>query len=95
MVENWLKLMSIRDIQVFIGFANFYWYFIQGFSRIVTLLILWLKAIGLPNLVLKAFNADDNKIVKVGDKANKTVINLSKNKKSRNLTRISNIRAIK
>ena len=27
-VGNWLKLKSIKDIQVFLGFANFYWYFI-------------------------------------------------------------------
>ena len=25
----------VRDIQVFIGFANFYWCFIQGFSKII------------------------------------------------------------
>ena len=33
-MKNWPKPKSIRDIQVFLGFANFYRYFIQGFSRI-------------------------------------------------------------
>ena len=27
-VKNWLKLKSIRDIQVFLGYANFYWHYI-------------------------------------------------------------------
>ena len=33
-VKNWPKPTSVRDIQVFIGFANFYQRFIQGFSKI-------------------------------------------------------------
>ena len=46
-------------------------------------------------LVLKAFEIDKNEIVSNGSsRANKIVINLSKNKKSRKLTYIPNIRAI-
>ena len=33
-MKNWPEPKSIRDIQVFLSFANFYWQFIQGFSRI-------------------------------------------------------------
>ena len=33
LIMAWTNL--IRDIQVFLGFANFYWRFIQGFSRII------------------------------------------------------------
>ena len=33
-IKNWPKPKSIRDIQVFLGLANFYWRFIQGFSKI-------------------------------------------------------------
>ena len=33
-VKQWLKPQLVRDIQVFLGFANFYRRFIQGFSRI-------------------------------------------------------------
>ena len=33
-VRNWLEPKSVRDIQVFLGFANFYWCFIQSFSKI-------------------------------------------------------------
>ena len=33
-VKQWPEPQSIRDIQVFLGFANFYRQFIQGFSRI-------------------------------------------------------------
>ena len=33
-VKNWPEPKSICDIQIFLGFANFYQRFIQGFSRI-------------------------------------------------------------
>ena len=42
-VKNWPEPKSIRDIQVFLGFANFYRCFIQGFSRIAALLTLMLR----------------------------------------------------
>ena len=42
-VKDWLKPKSVRNIQVFLGFANFYWQFIQGFSRIAAPLISMLK----------------------------------------------------
>ena len=48
-VKNWPEFKSIRNIQVFLGFANFYWQFIQGFSRIAVPLTSMLKTIGLPN----------------------------------------------
>ncbi len=35
-VKIWLEPQSVRDIQVFIGFANFYRRFIKNFSRIAT-----------------------------------------------------------
>ena len=42
-VKEWPKPKSIQDIQVFLGFANFYQQFIQGFSKIATLLTSMLK----------------------------------------------------
>ena len=82
-VKNWPEPMSVRDIQVFIDFVNFYQRFIQGFSRIAVLLISLLKTIGLSEeLALKMFRADNNEVVGVDDRANKMVVNLSKNKKS-------------
>ena len=42
-VKAWPAPKSIRDIQVFLGFVNFYQRFIQGFSRIVASLTLMLK----------------------------------------------------
>ena len=33
-VRNWPESKSVRGIQVFFGFANFYQRFIQGFSKI-------------------------------------------------------------
>ena len=44
------------------------------------------------NLASKAFRNDDNKVVGGGgDRANKTFVNLSKNNKSKKLTRVPNI----
>ena len=42
-VKNWPEPKSICDIQVFLGFANFYRRFIQGFSKIAALLTSMLK----------------------------------------------------
>ena len=47
--------------QVFIGFANFYRRFIQGFSRIATSLTAMLKTTG--SSVASAFRVDDNEVV--------------------------------
>ena len=54
-----------------------------------------MKTIGLlEELALKAFRADDNKIVgDGGGRTNGTVVNSSKNEKSRNLTCVPNIGA--
>ena len=45
-VKQWPKPQSVRDIQVFLGFANFYRRFIQGFSRIAAPLTSMLKTSG-------------------------------------------------
>ena len=47
-IRKWLKPKLIRDIQVFLGFANFYRRFIQGFSRIAAPLISMLKTTNKP-----------------------------------------------
>ena len=48
-VKNWPKSKSDRNIQVFLGFANFYQRFIQGFSRIAAPLTSMLKTTGSPD----------------------------------------------
>ena len=45
-VKQWPEPQSVRDIQVFLGFANFYRRFIQGFSRIAASLTSMLKTSG-------------------------------------------------
>ena len=45
-VKQWPEPQSVRDIQVFLGFANFYRQFIQGFSRIAAPLTSMLKISG-------------------------------------------------
>ena len=50
-VKNWPKPKSVRDIRVFLGFANFYHCFIQGFSRIAALLTSMLRMSPIPTSV--------------------------------------------
>ena len=87
-VRNWPEPKSVRDIQILIGFTNFYWRFIQGFSRIAASLTSRLKTTGSSgSLALEVFRADDNEVVRVGGRADETVVHLSKSKKSRNLSK--------
>ena len=73
---------------------NFYWRFIRGFDRIAILLTSLLNTTGLSKSAPKPFRADDDKVVGGGGgRVNETVMNLSKNEKSRKLTRVSNMRA--
>ena len=45
-VKQWPELQVVQDIQVFLGFANFYCQFIQGFSQIAARLTSILKTSG-------------------------------------------------
>ena len=74
-VKNWPEPTLVRDIRVFIGFANFYRHFIRGFSRIAAPLTSLLKATGSLDSAPKAFRADDDEVVEVGGRANGTVVN--------------------
>ena len=47
-VKDWPEPKSVQDIQVFLGFANFYRRFIQGFSRIAAPLTSMLKTTNEP-----------------------------------------------
>ena len=71
-VKNWLEPKSVCNIQVFLGFANFYWQFIQSFSKIAILFILMLKTTGSPDKLTPNRNSgsksasnrnNDNKLV--------------------------------
>ena len=59
-IKKWLEPESIQDIQVFIGFANFYQCFIKSFSRIAVPLTAILKTTG--SSVASASSIDDNEV---------------------------------
>ena len=67
-IKNWLKPKSVCNIQVFLGFANFYWQFIQSFSRILASLTSIMKTTESLNKLAfiknnnskSAFNRNDN-----------------------------------
>ena len=63
-VKKWPEPQSVRDIQVFIGFANFYRRFIKGFSRIAVPLTAMLKTIG--SSVASASRVDNDEVVDGG-----------------------------
>ena len=77
-VRNWPELKSIQDIQVFIGFANFYQKFIRGFSKIAAPLTSILQTTGSSDSSRKD---DDDEVVRGGDDRN---LSKSKSKKSKN-----------
>ena len=60
-VKKWSEPQSVRDIQVFISFANFYRRFIKGFSRIAAPLTAMLKTTG--SSITSASRVDDDEIV--------------------------------
>ena len=96
-VKNWPEPTSVRDIQVFIGFANFYRRFIRGFSKIDAPLTSMLKTTGSSEeLAPKVFRAGNDEVVGGGGgKADETVVDssTSNNEKSRKSTRVPNIGA--
>ena len=49
----WPSKSPVQDIQVFLGFANFYWWFIEGFSRIAASFILILKTSGSTESIIR------------------------------------------
>ena len=53
-----------------------------------------LKIIKLSNLAFKIFKADDNKVVRVDNRANKMIINLFKKDEFRNLIYMLNIKTM-
>ena len=66
-----LELKLVQDIQVFIGFAIFYWHFIQGFRKIAASLILMLKTSFKPTDGLPATNFDNGKVIDSSSRLNK------------------------
>ena len=36
-IVDWITLVTIHNVQCFLGFANFYWIFIKSYSNIITL----------------------------------------------------------
>ena len=63
-VKSWPEPKSVRDIQVFIGFANFYRRFIQGFSKIAAPLTSMLKTSSAANTQpQKSMVVDDEGVI--------------------------------
>jgi hypothetical protein len=37
-IHEWPEPWNIKDVQSFLGFANFYWQFVKGYSNIIALM---------------------------------------------------------
>ena len=83
-VKKWPEPKSIWDIQVFIGFANFYRHFIKDFSKIATLLTAILKTTGLS--IASASRVDDDEIVGGGGAISRSDVS-KKSDKSKSRTK--------
>ena len=62
-VRKWPEPKSERDIQVFLGFANFYLQFIQSFSKITAPLTSMLKTTESPDVSLPEVRNGDGEVV--------------------------------
>ena len=83
-VRNWLEPQSVRDIQVFLSFANFYRRFIRNFSRITASLTSMLQKTNNEALSIQATKEERNEAISaglgsssVGDKVGENIKNLS------------------
>ncbi len=61
-IRHLLEPQSVYDIQVFLGFSNFYWQFIQRFSRLAGLLTSILKMTSAVGTKDKNLEQDSQKI---------------------------------
>ena len=70
-VKNWHEPKLMRDIQVFLSFANFYWRFIQSFRKIAQPFASMLQTSSitksLKNLLLSMDVAESDKVGGDGD----------------------------
>ena len=65
-VKKWPEPKSVRDIQVFLGFANFYRQFIQSFSKLAAPLTSMLKTTGSPDVSGPVIGNGDGEVVGFG-----------------------------
>ena len=63
-IKAWLEPKSVQDIQVLIGFTNFYRHFIQGFSKIAVPLTSMFKTSPQLANALLVTSIDDKKVVR-------------------------------
>ena len=83
-VKEWPKPKSVKDIQVFLGFINFYQQFIQGFNKIAVLFMSMLKIIVLSYMLVANEVLATNKVSSVKS-SNKLIRKYKKLSKTRKL----------
>ena len=95
-IKDWPKSKSVCNIQVFLGFANFYWQFIQSFSRIAAPLISILKTTVPPKrLISKWLGVDDNEVDKFSVEGSKEIAKKLRNLKSEKLSKFQKLTKLK
>lgn len=82
-VKTWAKQKLVTEIQIFLGFANFYYCFISGFYKIAAPLTFMFKIANIKNTaskVLESNNKVGSKKIGVGNICVKKSKNLIKSK---------------
>jgi hypothetical protein len=46
MIEDWLTLESVQDVQLLLGFLNFHWGFIRKYAKVAPPISNWLTTHG-------------------------------------------------
>ena len=91
-VKKWPELKSVQDIQVFLGFANFYWQFIQGFSKIAASLTSMLKTIWLPDVLRPKVKNSNSEVFECDvNSGSEEFTKISRKSKSQNLAKFQKL----
>lgn len=92
-IKNWHKPKLIPDLQVFLGFANFYWQFVWSFDKIARPLISILRIVNLLENLLLLVNVDEEDKMLGSNRFSGKIKNLSKLQKLKIPMVVSNVSA--
>ena len=67
-IKAWPQPKLVQNIHVIIGFSNFHWHFIQGFSKITVLLTSILKSSSQQATALPATGSNNSEVVSNNDR---------------------------
>ena len=82
-MKDWFNPKLVYNIQVFLSFTNFYWQFIQGFSKIAASLTSILKITWLPDKSRLEVGNNNGEVIRFGISDNSSMKLAKKSRKSK------------